>query len=229
MDAPGFEVINMPHMMGCRGAGHGDLKFTNCRIDKKYLLGREGQGLEIAMHSLSVSRAHIAASNLGMAQRMLELSLAYAHDRVTFGKPIGTRQAIRVKIADMSMMVHALRCMVYDFAKAYMENPTGEYIEEKAAMCKLFSIDTTRKVSDEMLEIFGGVGYFEDCKYGPVERLYRDCRAMCWKRALRPFRELPFPEIPSNTVLIWSTCCKYFFLNRVVRFLLGPGDPVPPK
>ena len=178
MDAPGFEVINMPHMMGCRGAGHGDLKFTNCRIDKKYLLGREGQGLEIAMHSLSVSRAHIAASNLGMAQRMLELSLAYAHDRVTFGKPIGTRQAIRVKIADMSMMVHALRCMVYDFAKAYMENPTGEYIEEKAAMCKLFSIDTTRKVSDEMLEIFGGVGYFEDCKYGPVERLYRDCRAM---------------------------------------------------
>ena len=178
MDAPGFEVINMPHMMGCRGAGHGELKFTNCRIDKKYLLGREGQGLEIAMHSLSVSRAHIAASNLGMAQRMLELSLAYAHDRVTFGKPIGTRQAIRVKIADMSMMVHALRCMVYDFAKAYMENPTGEYIEEKAAMCKLFSIDTTRRVSDEMLEIFGGVGYFEDCKYGPVERLYRDCRAM---------------------------------------------------
>ena len=148
-------------MMGCRGAGHGELKFTDCRIDKKYLLGKEGQGLEIAMHSLSVSRAHIAASNLGMAQRMLELSLQYAADRVTFGKPIGTRQAIRCKIADMSMMVHALRC-----------------IEEKAAMCKLYSIDTTRRVSDEMLEIFGGVGYFEDCKYGPVERLYRDCRAM---------------------------------------------------
>ena len=85
------------------------------------------------MHSLSVSRAHIAASNLGMAQRMLELSLQYAADRVTFGKPIGTRQAIRCKIADMSMMVHALRCMVYDFAKSYMENPTGEYIEENIA------------------------------------------------------------------------------------------------
>ena len=168
----------LPDLMGCRGAGHGELKFTDCRIDKKYLLGKEGQGLEIAMHSLSVSRAHIAASNLGMAQRMLELSLQYAADRVTFGKPIGTRQAIRCKIADMSMMVHALRCMVYDFAKSYMENPTGEYIEEKAAMCKLYSIDTTRRVSDEMLEIFGGVGYFEDCKYGPVERLYRDCRAM---------------------------------------------------
>ncbi len=178
INTPGFEIINMPHMMGCRGAGHGDLKFTNMKLDKKYLLGKEGQGLEIALHSLSVSRAHIAASNLGMAQRMLEMSLKYAHDRVTFGKPIITRQAIRMKIANMQMNIHALRTMVYDFAKDYEVDPEGKYIEEKAAMCKLFSIDTVRLVSDEMLEIFGGVGYFEDCKYGPVERLYRDCRAM---------------------------------------------------
>ncbi|MGX8714843.1 MAG: acyl-CoA dehydrogenase family protein [Lachnospiraceae bacterium] len=178
MDAPGFEVVNMPHMMGCRGAGHGDLIFKDCRINKKYLLGKEGQGLEVAMHSLSVSRAHIAASNLGMCQRMLELALDYAADRVTFGKPIIKRQAIRVKIANMSMMTHALRCLVYDFAKSFMENPVGEYITEKAAICKLFSIDSTRLVSDEMLEIYGGIGYFEDNKYGPVERLYRDCRAM---------------------------------------------------
>ena len=178
INTPGFEIINMPHMMGCRGAGHGDLKFTDMKLDKKYLLGKEGQGLEIALHSLSVSRAHIAASNLGMAQRMLEMSLHYAHDRVTFGKPIITRQAIRMKIANMQMNVHALRTMVYDFAKDYEVDPAGKYIEEKAAMCKLFSIDTVRLVSDEMLEIFGGVGYFEDCKYGPVERLYRDCRAM---------------------------------------------------
>lgn len=178
MDAPGFEVINMPHMMGCRGAGHGDLKFTDCRIDKKYLLGQEGQGLEIALHSLSVSRAHIAASNLGMAQRMLEMSLKYAADRVTFGKPIVTRQAIKMKLANMQMNIHALRCMVYDFAKDYEVQADGKYIEEKAAMCKLFSIDTVRLVSDEMLEIFGGVGYFEDNPYGPVERMYRDCRAM---------------------------------------------------
>ena len=178
INTPGFEIVPMPHMMGCRGAGHGDLKFTDMKLDKKYLLGKEGQGLEIALHSLSVSRAHIAASNLGMAQRMLEMSLQYAHDRVTFGKPIITRQAIRMKIANMQMNVHALRTMVYDFAKDYEVDPEGKYIEEKAAMCKLFSIDTVRLVSDEMLEIFGGVGYFEDCKYGPVERLYRDCRAM---------------------------------------------------
>ena len=59
-----------------------------------------------------------------------------------------------------------------------MEDPNGEYITEKAAICKLFSIDSTRLVSDEMLEICGGIGYFEDFKYGPAERLYRDARAM---------------------------------------------------
>ena len=177
-DTPGYELTPMPHMMGCRGAGHTGQKFTNMRVNKKYLLGKEGQGLEIAIHSLSVSRVHIAASNLGMAQRMLELALKRAHDRVTFGKPIIDRQAIRMKVADMATHVHALRTMVYDFAKDYENNPKGEYIEEKAAMCKLFSIWTTKVVSDEMLEIFGGIGYFEDCEYGPVERLYRDCRAM---------------------------------------------------
>jgi acyl-CoA dehydrogenase len=78
----------------------------------------------------------------------------------------------------MATYTHALRTMVYDFAKDYENSPEGEYIEEKAAMCKLFSIHATKLVSDEMLEIFGGVGYFEDCPYGPTERLYRDVRAM---------------------------------------------------
>ena len=121
----------MPHMMGCRGAGHAGFKMTDVVLDPKYLLGEEGQGMEVAMHSLAISRVHIADSNLGMAQRMLEMSIARARDRVTFGKPIIQRQAIKVKM-----------------------------------------------VSDEMLEIFGGDGYFEDSPYGPTERLYRDCRAM---------------------------------------------------
>lgn len=178
VDTPGYEVTPMPHMMGCRGAGHTGLKFTNMKVPAKYRLGEEGQGMEIAMHSLAVSRVHIAASNLGMAQRMLEISIARAQNRITFGKPIIKRQAIRVKLANMQMMIHALRTMVYDFARDYIENPNGEYIAEKAAICKLFSIDTTRLVSDEMLEIFGGDGYFEDNEFGPCERLYRDARAM---------------------------------------------------
>ena len=178
VDTPGYEVTPMPHMMGARGAAHTGLKFTDMKLDKKYLLGEEGQGMEIAIHSLSVSRAHIAASNLGMCQRMLEMSLARANDRITFGKPIASRQMIKREIAEMQMYTHALRCMVYDFGREYDADPNGKYIEEKAAMCKLFSIYSTRIVSDGMLEIFGGDGYFEDSPYGPTERLYRDARAM---------------------------------------------------
>lgn len=177
-DTPGYEITPMPHMMGCRGSGHTGLKFTNMRVNDKYRLGNVGDGMMITIHSLSVSRVHIAASNLGMAQRMLEMTLARAKDRITFGKPIIDRQAIRMKIADMATYVHALRTLVYDFANDYDKNPHGKEIEQKAAICKLFSIWTTKAVSDEMLEIFGGVGYFEDCPYGPVERMYRDARAM---------------------------------------------------
>lgn len=187
VDTPGYEAIDMPHMMGCRGAGHAELKFTNMRLHKKYLLGKEGDGLKIAMHSLAVSRAHIAVSNLGMAQRMLEMTIQRAKDRVTFGKPLVKRQAIQQTIADMGTQIHALRLMVYNFAKDYEE---GKDIEMKAAMCKLHSIDTVRTVSDSMLEIFGGIGYFEDCKYGPVERLYRDCRAMWLEEGPRTVQRL---------------------------------------
>ena len=148
------------------------------RVEPKYLLGREGQGMEVAIHSLSISRVHIAASNLGMCQRMLEMSLARANDRVTFGKPISSRQAIKMKIADMAAATHTLRCLVYDFARDFDQDPHNPYIDEKAAICKLNSIEAVKLVSDEMLEIFGGDGYFEDSSYGPTERLYRDCRAL---------------------------------------------------
>ena len=198
-DAEGFETIPMPHMMGCRGAGHAGLRVTNVKLTPEYLLGEEGQGMEVAIHSLSVSRVHIACSNLGMSQRMLELALARANDRVTFGKPIAARQAIKMKIANMQQYIHATRCMVYDFARYFDANPNGKFIDEKAALCKLQSIDTTRLVGDEMIEIFGGIGYFEDCEYGPVERLYRDSRAM-WLEEGTPTVQL---------ITIARSCQKY--------------------
>ncbi len=175
VDSPGYAAEPMPHLMGCRGAGHAKLKFTDLRVHKKYLLGKEGDGLKVAMHSLSVSRAHIAVSNLGMCQRMLEMSIARAKDRVTFGKPLAQRQMIQSYLAEMGTYIHALRTMVYDFGRDY---DAGKDPQTKAAMLKYFSIETSRLVSDSMLLIFGGIGYFEDCAYGPVERMYRDCRAL---------------------------------------------------
>lgn len=173
MDTPGMEVEPLPCPMGCRGAGYGKLKMTNLRVPKSNMIGAEGQGLHIAVHSLAVSRAHVAVSNLGIAQRMMELAIARAKDRVTFGKPLAKRQMIQSYIAEMGTYVHALRTMLYDFARDY---DAGKEHEVKAAMAKDFSIVTAQKVSDNMLLIFGGIGYFQDCAYGPVERLYRDCR-----------------------------------------------------
>ena len=187
VDTPGYEIVPMPHMMGCRGAGHAGLKFTNMRVNKKYLLGKEGDGLHVAIASLSISRAHIASSNLGMSQRMLEMSIARAKDRVTFGKPLAKRQAIQQEIADMGTEIFALRTMLHNLAEQY---DRGEDIEEKAAMCKLFSINTVKLVSDYCLEIFGGIGYFEDNPYGPVERMYRDCRAMWLEEGPRSVQRL---------------------------------------
>ena len=187
VNTPGYEIVPMPHMMGCRGAGHAGLKFTNMRVHKKFLLGKEGMGLEIAMHSLAVSRAHIAVSNLGMSQRMLEMTIKRAKDRVTFGKPLIKRQAIQQAIADMGTEINALRLMIWDFAADY---DAGKNIDMKAAMCKLHSINTVKMVSDHMLEIFGGIGYFEDCEYGPVERMYRDCRAMWLEEGPRTVQRL---------------------------------------
>lgn len=181
-NTPGYEINPMAHMMGCRGAGHADLKFTDVKVPKENLLGEEGQGLEIAMAELGLSRAHIAVSNLGMSQRMLEMAVQRAKDRVTFGKPLAKRQAIQQMIADMGTQIYALRMMLYDIADQY---DRGEDIEMKAAMSKLHSIDTVKLVSDYCIEIFGGIGYFEDNPYGPVERMYRDCRAMWFEEGPR--------------------------------------------
>lgn len=186
-NTPGYEAIPMPHMMGCRGAGHADLKFTNMRIPDKYMLGKRGEGMKVAIHSLSISRAHIADSNLGMAQRMLEMSIAYAKDRVTFGKPLEKRQSVKQEIADMGTAIHALRLMIWDLADDYEK---GYDVTEKCSMAKLFSINTVKMVSDYMLEIFGGVGYFQDNPYGPVERMYRDCRAMWLEEGPRSVQRL---------------------------------------
>jgi alkylation response protein AidB-like acyl-CoA dehydrogenase len=174
-DTPGYEIVEMEHMMGCRGAGHAGLRFTDCRVPDRYRLGEVGEGYHVAMFSLGLSRAHIADSNLGMAQRMLEISIARAKDRVTFGKVLASRQEIQHMIAESGTHIYALRQAVHDTADRY---DRGEEADTFAAMCKLFSIRTVKLVSDNMLEILGGIGYFENCEYGPVERLYRDCRAM---------------------------------------------------
>lgn len=98
----GFTVEAMPHLMGCRGAGHGVLTFADCVVPEKSIVGEEGQGLEIFLGELDPSRVFVAASSLGTMERALEVSLEYAKQRVTFGKPIAERETVRSYLADMA-------------------------------------------------------------------------------------------------------------------------------
>lgn len=186
-DRPGFRIEPMPHMMGARGAGHGYLFFEDCEVEEDHILGNVGDGLDIFMDALAISRAQIGLSCLALAQRFLELAIARAKDRVTFGKPIIKRQAIQQMIGDMGTKVHGLRLMLQDCARQF---DRGEDIEMKSAMAKLMGIDVVREVSDACLEIFGGIGYFEDNPYGPVERLYRDARALWFEEGPRTVQRL---------------------------------------
>ncbi|MDD9147516.1 acyl-CoA dehydrogenase family protein [Sporolactobacillus sp. CQH2019] len=186
-DLPGFNVEPMPHMMGCRGAGHAYLHLKDVEVDEDHVLGNVGDGLDIFMDALALSRASIGVSCLGLSQRFLELAIARAKDRVTFGKPLVKRQAIQQMIADMGTQVYALRSILWDTARQF---DRGENIEMKSSMCKLHGIDTVRTVSDSCLEIFGGIGYFEDNPYGPVERMYRDARALWFEEGPRTVQRL---------------------------------------
>lgn len=186
-NTPGFRVKVMPHMMGCRGSGHGDIIMENCEISANNIIGKEGEGLAIFKNELTITRASIGVSCLGLSQRFLELAIARAKERVTFGKPIAERQAIQTMISDMGTKIYALRSMLFDCARQY---DRGEDIEMKSSMCKLQGVDTVRFASDACLEIFGGIGYFKDNSYGPIERMYRDARALWFEEGPRTIQQV---------------------------------------
>jgi alkylation response protein AidB-like acyl-CoA dehydrogenase len=170
-DAPGFTWDPIGGLMGCKGAEHGRLNLENAQIPAANLLGgTEGRGLHHALEALEESRVFIASTSLGTAERVLELSLQYAKERVTFGKPIATRETIRTYLAEMAMDIYALRTMLAD---AIGKLDRGERVPAEAAMCKQFGAEAVCRVTDRALLIHGGVGYTTQ---RDIERHYRDCR-----------------------------------------------------
>lgn len=169
-DTPGFTIAPLPETMGCKGAQHGELTFTNVRVPVSTLVGSEGAGSAHLERALEISRVFIAASSLGTATRALELSLNYSKERVTFGKPIGTRQAIQRYLAEMATDVYALRGMLADVATKW---DRGERVPAESSLIKQFGLEAVGRVTDRALLVHGGIGYTR--KY-PIERLYRDAR-----------------------------------------------------
>jgi alkylation response protein AidB-like acyl-CoA dehydrogenase len=169
-DVEGLSIEPLPETMGCKGGEHGRITLSSVRVPSSALIGAEGEGNQHLERALEISRVFIAASSLGTSERALELSIAHAQDRVTFGKPIGSRQAIQRYLAEMATDIYALRGLLADAAQKWDD---GRRIPAEASMCKLFGLDAVGRVTDRALLIHGGIGY---TRAHPIERLYRDAR-----------------------------------------------------
>jgi butyryl-CoA dehydrogenase len=169
-DTPGFSVGEAEHKLGIRGSSTPPIYFTDCRIPQEALLGEEGEGFKIAMQTLDGGRIGVSAQALGIAQAALDAAIAYAKERVQFGKPIASLQAIQWMIADMATEVDAARLLVYRAASC-VDN--GRPYSTEGAMAKLFASETATRVAGKAIQIHGGYGYTESY---PVERNYRDAK-----------------------------------------------------
>lgn len=169
-DLPGFEIGKHEQKMGIRGSQTTELIFKDCHIPKENLVGEEGKGFKYAMQTLDGGRVGVAAQALGIAQGALEEAVKFAKERVQFGKPIATKQAIQWMLADMETQIQAARLLVYNAAAA---KDRGVPFSKEAAIAKLFAAEAADYVCTKAVQVHGGYGYIQDF---PVERFYRDAK-----------------------------------------------------
>jgi alkylation response protein AidB-like acyl-CoA dehydrogenase len=178
-DTPGLEVEEAQHTMGLAGTGPPPLKFHHWAVEHRHRLGPVGHGLEVAMSFLDYSRVSLSSCMVGTAQRALDEAVAFARERVTFGRPIAERQAIQVHLADMHAEVAAGRALVRQSAVA----PEGA----ASATAKLFCQRMVGRVTDLALRVHGGIGY---TTASPIERLYRDARGYWFEEGTAEIQQL---------------------------------------
>jgi acyl-CoA dehydrogenase len=168
---PGLKLGKTDRKMGQRGNHTCDVIFENCRVPARQLIGgKEGQGFKTAMKVLDRGRLSIAAVCVGVAERLIRDSLAYAMERKQFGRPIADFQLVQAMLADSQTEGYAARSMVLDAAR---RRDDGELVTLEASCCKLYASEMVGRVADRAVQIHGGAGYIAD--YG-VERFYRDVR-----------------------------------------------------
>ena len=167
---PGFSFGTKEKKMGIRGSSTYELIFTDCRIPKENLLGKEGKGFGIAMHTLDGGRIGIAAQALGLAEGALESTIAYVQERKQFGRALSAFQNTQFQIADMATKVEAAKMLVY---KAAMAKATQKTYSVEAAMAKLYAAEVAMEVTTKAVQLHGGYGYTREYD---VERMMRDAK-----------------------------------------------------
>ncbi len=169
---PGLVQGKSEKKMGWNGSPTGEVLLEDCTVPVQNVLGKVGDGFSIVRKTLAFGRLGVAATALGAAQRLFELSCEYTKQRVQFGKPIAKRQFVQGMIADMATEISAARLMVYNLAQA-MEEDRARGAD--AAMAKLFASETAGRVADRAVQIHGGMGYMREYM---IERFYRDVRLL---------------------------------------------------
>ena len=167
---PGFTFGTKEKKMGIRGSSTYELIFTDCRIPKENLLGKQGKGFSYAMHTLDGGRIGIAAQALGIAEGAIDATIKYVKERKQFGKSISSFQNTQFQLAELATTTKAAQLMVYRAALAKQNQPV--YTVE-AAMAKLFAAQTAMEVTTKCVQMFGGYGYIREYD---VERMMRDAK-----------------------------------------------------
>src|SRR5690606_13252293 len=169
-DLPGLSIGKPEKKMGQQGAHICDVIFDNVRVPVENRLGEEGQGFRLAMQVLDRGRIHISGICVGVSERLIADSVAYASERQQFGQAISGFQLVQGLIADSKTESLAARALAIDVARKY---DAGQNVTLDAAASKYFASEMVGRVADRTVQVYGGAGYIAD--YG-VERFYRDVR-----------------------------------------------------
>jgi len=178
-DTPGLSLGKPDKKMGQRGTKTCDVVLQGARVPAANIIGGEaGKGFKTAMKVLDRGRLHVAALACGMAQRILDESVAYARERKQFGQRIGDFQLVQAMLADSQAELYAGWSMVQDCALRYDAKPEGKRdadVSTRASCAKLFCTEMVGRVADRGVQVHGGAGYINEYK---VERFYRDVRLL---------------------------------------------------
>jgi acyl-CoA dehydrogenase len=170
VDTPGLTVTRGSASVSHRGYHHCELSFESCRVPVTARLGDEGRGFDLMGEWLGASRLTVAASSVGRARRVLDMTTAWAAERVQFGQPIGRFQGVGFPLADMATELDAAELLTL---RAAWKLDQGTMTDSDAAMAKLFASEALGRITDGAVQIFGGMGLMTEL---PIERFWRDAR-----------------------------------------------------
>jgi alkylation response protein AidB-like acyl-CoA dehydrogenase len=166
----GYQPQEIHHKMGLRGSDTAAISLDDCFVPEDAILGQVGDGFKIAMTSLESGRYSVAAGCVGICQGCVDYSVAYAKERVQFGRPIASFQLVQAMLAEMRVETDAARMLVY--RAGYLKD-TGQPNSTETSIAKLYATETAVKCANTAIQVHGGSGYVDD---HPVERYFRDVR-----------------------------------------------------